>query len=216
MSLEELKKKRLQYLKKLYDVTEGDRYSHVSMYDLGKDLGFERKETEGIVDYLFGEHLLTYAGLGGIISMTHEGVKEVESALDNPKKPTEHFPPINIIQVDKMINSQIQQSTKESEQSQNVINQIHVGTLSEDKKRGYIAGVISIIICIIFVVMVLNFGWDLTGQILTAFSALFGILGIGSLIKPESVGQVTAQILQNIHQNIAKEEQHKYHSKRRN
>ncbi|MDD5700102.1 MAG: hypothetical protein PHH00_02830 [Candidatus Nanoarchaeia archaeon] len=84
------------------------------------------------------------------------------------------------------------------------IQQVDMKKEEEYKSKGRIAGIISVIICAIFAILVINFGWDLTGQILTAFSALFGILGVGSLIKPESIGQVTSQILHNISQNINK------------
>ena len=54
--------------------------------------------------------------------------------------------------------------------------------------------------------MIFNLGWGMTSQILTAFSALFGILGVGSLIKPVTVGQITAQILHSLAKNLATEE----------
>ena len=214
MPFEVIKKKRLQYLKKLYDFYEKNRNSYPSMNEIGQELGFDMNEVDKIVGYLVNEGLVDYIGIvGGNISITHEGIKEIESALDNPQKSTEHFPPINVIQIGTMMNSQIQQSTKDSNQSQN-INQMYTNALNERKKIGYTAGAISIFIGIIFLIMVLNFGWGLTGQILTAFSALFSILGIGSLIKPESVGQITAQILQNISENTKKQKNYQLKKKK--
>ncbi len=204
MDVIELKKKRFLFLKKLHEVIDGDSDAHASMWDIGEFFKFDKEETRKITNYLFGENLVKAAGLGGAISITHEGIKEVEEAISKPKKATDHFPPaVNIIKIEKMVNSQIQQSTKES--SQNNIQKIYVSNLGEDKKKGYISGVISIVICVVFVVLVFSFGWNLAGQIFSAFAALFGLLGIGSLIKPRSIGQVTAQILQNIAENFEKE-----------
>jgi hypothetical protein len=51
--------------------------------------------------------------------MTHAGVVEVENALTQPERPTHYFPPvINILHVQSMVGSQIQQGTHSSAQSQ--------------------------------------------------------------------------------------------------
>ena len=103
MLFEEIKKKRLQYLKKLYDFYEKNRNSYPSMNEIGQELGFGVDEVERIVSYLVNEGLVDYIGIvGGHISISHKGIKEIESALYNPQKSTEHFPPINIIQIDKI------------------------------------------------------------------------------------------------------------------
>jgi hypothetical protein len=84
------------------------------MWEVGNELNLERAETSRIVDYLIGEHLIEPVALGGIIGLTHWGVKEVEEAHENPEKPTEHFLPINIINVGSMNNSTLQQGTNYS------------------------------------------------------------------------------------------------------
>ena len=118
--------------------------------------------------------------------------------MENPSQPTQYFPPINVIKVDSMVNSQIQQSTTSSNQFQDKSKEIKLGNLTESKKKGYMAGIFSIIIAVIFGVMVFQFGWGTTGQIMTAISALFSILGIGSLLKPESIGILTSEFLDSI------------------
>ena len=56
--------------------------------------------------------------MGGAISITHPGVKEIEEALSHPEEATEHFPPVvNIINVQNMVGSQIQQGTTGSTQT---------------------------------------------------------------------------------------------------
>jgi hypothetical protein len=64
-----------------------------------------------IFQYLEGEHLIKHENLDGDISITHDGVREVEEALSNPDRPTHYFPPVNIIQINHMEGSQIQQGT---------------------------------------------------------------------------------------------------------
>lgn len=103
-SLEDKLKQRLQFLLELYKLTDGNTTSMVSMWDIGKTLGFDRDTTIKVVQYLQGEGLLDYKALGGIIGITHRGVMEVEESMKNKEKPTEHFPPlINIISAQNII-----------------------------------------------------------------------------------------------------------------
>jgi len=118
-SLEELKSKRFQYLRALYEATGGSssRYIHTP-HALGETLGFNGDETMRIDEYLRGEGLVKRIGIGGETQITHQGVVEVEAALSHPQKPTEHFPPVvNILNVQQMFGSQIQQGTSQSSQT---------------------------------------------------------------------------------------------------
>lgn len=69
-----------------------------------------------------------------------------------------------------------------------------------DKKRkdGYVTGSIFLLIFIFFFVVAVNTGWNTSGQIFGGFSAFFGFLGFGSLLKPDSIGAVALQILENL------------------
>jgi hypothetical protein len=118
--IDELRKKRFQFLHRLYERTEGNEREMINMWELGNELGFDRAETDRISQYLVGEYLMEYAAQGGIIAITHQGVIEVEDALSNPEEPTQYFPPVNIINIHHMQNSQIQQGTVESTQSQHI------------------------------------------------------------------------------------------------
>ena len=84
------------------------------MWEVGGELRFDEEEIRKIVDYLIDEGLLEARALGGVIGLTHWGIKEVEQALENPDKPTEHFLPINIITIGTMTNSTLQQGTNSS------------------------------------------------------------------------------------------------------
>jgi hypothetical protein len=114
--VEEWREKRLRFMYRLYDATGGSELADVDRHELGDELGLSSEETDRVIEYLKGEQLLAYPGLGGI-SITHRGVLEVERSISNPKQETEHFPPaINVIHIGEMHGSQIQQGTVQSQQ----------------------------------------------------------------------------------------------------
>lgn len=115
-NLTDIKSKRFKFIKTLYEITDGNQHSLVNMWDIGNKLVFNRKETDLIAQYLKGEGLIKFVTLGGGISITHYGVIQVEQALSEPDKPTEYFPAMNIINVQNMVGSQIQQGTTNSTQ----------------------------------------------------------------------------------------------------
>ena len=117
INIQEIQKKRFQYLEKLYSDTNGDEFETRDHLKLGEELGFSQSEISRIYDYLFGEGLIASIDLGGSIGITHKGIVEIELALSEPDKPTKYFPPTNYIHVEKMIGSQIQQGTNQSYQS---------------------------------------------------------------------------------------------------
>jgi hypothetical protein len=53
----------------------------------------------------------------GGVRFEHYGVRAVEDAVNHPDEPTENFPPFNVIVVENMFNSQIQQGTTNSSQT---------------------------------------------------------------------------------------------------
>lgn len=69
-----------------------------------------------------------------------------------------------------------------------------------DKKRkdGYVTGLVCLIVFAIFLPYAINIGWNTTGQIFWVFTIVFGGLGVGSLLKPDSVGAVASQLLKNL------------------
>ena len=82
-----------------------------------KELGFDRTKTSNIFDYLRGEGLVESMTLGGGIKITHYWVLEIEAAHENPEEPTEHFLPVNVINIGNMSNSSIQQGNQNSTQN---------------------------------------------------------------------------------------------------
>jgi hypothetical protein len=117
--IQEIKHRRFQYLKKLYEITGGSEYIAVSFLEIGRELGFSASESDRIDDFLAGEGLIKPDGIGPMIVIKHEGIKEIEKALSKPDEPTEHFLPINYIYVEQMNGSQIQQGSNQSTQNGN-------------------------------------------------------------------------------------------------
>jgi hypothetical protein len=117
-SLDEKKLMRLQFMQELYAATDGSPSSSANAYDIGDKLGWTRLEADNIAEYLEGERLLKPEAFGGQISITHAGVREVEQSSENPSRPTQHFPPANVLVVGTIVDSQIQQGTSDSQQTQ--------------------------------------------------------------------------------------------------
>ncbi len=122
-SLQEKRERRLQFMNQLYDLTDGSSEPIVDMFDLGLKLGWDRSAVGSVAEYLEGEGLIKYMELGGGISITHQGVVEVEEALGRPDRPTEHFPPAgNVIHIGSMVGSQIVQGSPEATVNSHIID----------------------------------------------------------------------------------------------
>ena len=111
-SLDEKKKDRFLLLNRLYERTDQPGLQLLKLSDIGQDVGLDGLEALKTADYLSQEGLVNlFDDEGRIIAITHHGVLEVEAALSDPSQPTEHFPPLNIIYVENMNNSQIMQAS---------------------------------------------------------------------------------------------------------
>ncbi len=116
--VEKKRKQRFDFMKALYECTDGRERALVKQDEIGTELGFSREETDLTVEYLKGEGLLKRVVMGGIIGISHLGVVEVETALQKPDQPTEHFPAVhNTITIHSMTNSVIQQGSSGATQS---------------------------------------------------------------------------------------------------
>jgi hypothetical protein len=123
MNLDEKKAIRFKFLYYCYNLTSGNENIILKKYDVGESLSLDMATTSNVFRYLSGEGLLKQRTLDGGFSITHFGIKEVERVLSDPQKPTTYFPAVNIISIDKMINSSIQQSSTNSRQILKINNQ---------------------------------------------------------------------------------------------
>ena len=113
----QLNRDRFSLLKALYDISRGDTYAMVPLDSLASQVGLDQRQALLAAQYLKGEYLLEFKTFGPTLAITHAGVVEVERAMAAPDEPTTYFPPVNMIYVGHMVNSQIQQSTVSSSQS---------------------------------------------------------------------------------------------------
>ncbi len=89
--LDKKRKNRFLLLHKLYEKTDGVADRHlVDIREVGKEIGISPDTALDTFEYLKGEGLTKWMALGGIGTITHWGIKEVEDALD--QKETAHFP----------------------------------------------------------------------------------------------------------------------------
>lgn len=110
---------RFRFLNSLYERSNGNCRAVLDMYVIGRDIGLSKDETGIVMQYLHGEGLAAPRTLGGGIAITHSGILEVERACATPESPTDYFPPVmNILNIQTVVGSQIQQGTHSSTQSQ--------------------------------------------------------------------------------------------------
>ncbi len=99
VSIQEKVKQRFQLLSAAYEEVDGREQTHFDYLELGRRLGFEDEDTRHIVLYLQKEGLVEHT-TPAKASMSHQGIKEVEQAQQNPEEPTPHFPPnISIVRM---------------------------------------------------------------------------------------------------------------------
>lgn len=118
-----LKKKqraRLAYLNKLYELTNGSAGEPVNGAEVAFQIGFNNGDEEQlsqVAKYLEGEGLIRTQWLHRLpasVSLTHKGLREIEDAISKPDEPTQYFMSINVLNVEKMVNSTVQQGTIKS------------------------------------------------------------------------------------------------------
>ena len=131
VDIEVRRKQRLQFLHDLYRLTNGNENAYANMYEIGKTYNFDKETIISCTQYLEGEGLIRSQALGGriggLIGITHAGVKEVEEALINPQSSTKYFPPastVHIINIQTMTNSQIIQDSPDFKQVMNIEGKI--------------------------------------------------------------------------------------------
>jgi|GEM_PF-5014299 len=77
--------------------------------------------------------------------------------------------------------------------------------MEDSTKNAYIAGVGYSFVAVFCIMFAINTGWNMSGEFLGVFGLLFGALGVGSFWKPESIGQIAAQMWENMQKNAEKQ-----------
>jgi hypothetical protein len=70
-----------QFLLRLYEETNGDPAVKVSMYDIGSALGLDRDAASRVAQDLIGSELIEIRTLGGGISISAEGLAQIQSLI---------------------------------------------------------------------------------------------------------------------------------------
>jgi hypothetical protein len=116
-TIEEKRAQRFRFMQAVYEQTQGDRFRTTQVGVIAHLVGLDEKEADDTAQYLVDEGMLGWAAFQGVLEITHRGVVEVELALSEPAQPTQHFPPINFIHIERMTDSQIQLGTTASAQT---------------------------------------------------------------------------------------------------
>jgi hypothetical protein len=98
----EIKKKRFRVLNSIYDLAEQDEQKPISTYEIKNKTEIQGEELYLILKFLVKHNLIKsisslesmYGMYGGnaVISITHNGLCEVENAIEKPDEQTENFP----------------------------------------------------------------------------------------------------------------------------
>ena len=82
--ISEIMEKRFRFLRALYEESEADEYKTLHTYPIAGVRGFETKLTDKIVRHLERDGFVESSATGGLICITHKGIREVErvAAMD--------------------------------------------------------------------------------------------------------------------------------------
>lgn len=98
-SIEEKRRQRAQLMTTLYERTDGRPVIHsLSLEQLSDALGWTDELTREVLQYLCAEGLAEWITFGQL-GITHPGVLEVEEALSEPTRPTQHFAPVTNVTI---------------------------------------------------------------------------------------------------------------------
>jgi hypothetical protein len=81
MGIQEIKRKRFEYLYKLWEATGGDTSTFKDTWEIGEDAKLSMTETQKIVAYLMGENMIEQGEVNGTVGLTHAGLHEVEKSI---------------------------------------------------------------------------------------------------------------------------------------
>ena len=113
-TIAERRLQRFRVLNYVYEKSRGSELAAVPLDEIQGHFGLSQDDLIDAVTYLTREGLLS--GSSSRECLTHAGIVEIEAALSQPERPTEHFP-VNIIHIGQMYQSQIQQGTADSTQT---------------------------------------------------------------------------------------------------
>lgn len=129
-----MNKKRVLFLQKLYETTEGNMNCFVNMWEMGEDLDFDRKETELVTEFLKAKGLIKYMTIGGGISITIDGIDKVETYTNDCDSQKGNIPHNNSVTNNfygSIQNNQLQQNSNNSTQIQNNLESLNENQIKQ-------------------------------------------------------------------------------------
>jgi hypothetical protein len=115
-----LKRKRYELLKALYDKTNADPSQWIEDTELQNDLGLSRQEYTPMILELKSKRLVKVSHEAAAIDFP--GIAEVERIETDPDQDSDYFPARNVMYVEHISQSQIQQGSYQSAQSMQLTN----------------------------------------------------------------------------------------------
>lgn len=72
----------------------------------------------------------------------------------------------------------------------------------KQRNKYHWAGTVGSVIFLILLIVTINIGWNLTGQILGVLTLFAGVMGIGTFVKPDVFGPLMTKWLDNLQKNF--------------
>jgi hypothetical protein len=91
-NLDQMRTQRFQFLRALYEMSRGSERVLLCVEEVGDAVGLGVMEASDAAQYL-GEKRLIRVVMRNIISVSQDGIDELETALEQPEQATTHFPP---------------------------------------------------------------------------------------------------------------------------
>jgi hypothetical protein len=98
---EDIGEKRLRFMYRLYQLSEGEESQEVSLSKIREEMGLSLPLTQDIIAWLEEEGLVRSQPSAGTISIRSNGADEIEEALMEADHATRHFPPMRNISRDR-------------------------------------------------------------------------------------------------------------------
>jgi hypothetical protein len=95
-NLDQRRTQRFQFLRALYEMSRGSERVLLYVGEVGDAVGLGEMEALAAAQYLGEKRLIRFV-MGQIISISHAGIDELETALEQPEQATTHFPPAQSI-----------------------------------------------------------------------------------------------------------------------
>jgi Mn-dependent DtxR family transcriptional regulator len=86
-SLEKQKTLRDLYLKRLYEMSDGNALRYFAASEIGRELGWDDDTSDKVTAYLKSEGLVDFPAVGRV-GITHKGVKRIGKTLSRSRRVT--------------------------------------------------------------------------------------------------------------------------------